>query len=39
VIVTEWPAFLQKRFHPEIGLALIDPDPRPIDPDRPLSAP
>ncbi len=24
VIVTEWPAYLQKRFHPEIGLALID---------------
>ena len=25
VIVTEWPAFLRKRFDPEIGLALIDP--------------
>ncbi len=24
VIVTEWPAFLQKRFHPELGLALIE---------------
>ncbi len=24
VIVTEWPAHLQKRFDPEIGLALID---------------
>jgi hypothetical protein len=25
VIVTEWPAYLQKRFDPRIGLALIDP--------------
>jgi predicted DNA-binding protein with PD1-like motif len=25
VIVTEWPAFLRKRFDPAIGLALIDP--------------
>jgi predicted DNA-binding protein with PD1-like motif len=25
VIVTEWPAYLQKRFDPTIGLALIDP--------------
>ena len=25
VIVTEWPAYLRKRFDPAIGLALIDP--------------
>jgi predicted DNA-binding protein with PD1-like motif len=25
VIVTEWPTFLQKRFDPEVGLALIEP--------------
>jgi uncharacterized protein len=25
VIVSEWPAFLRKRFDPAIGLALIDP--------------
>ena len=24
VIVTEWPRFLQKRFDPDVGLALID---------------
>ena len=28
VVVTEWPAYLCKRFDPEIGLALID-SPRP----------
>ena len=25
VIVTEWPAYLRKRFQAEIGLALIEP--------------
>lgn len=25
MIVTEWPTFLQKRFDPEVGLALIEP--------------
>ncbi len=25
VIVTEWPRYLAKRFHPELGLALIEP--------------
>jgi predicted DNA-binding protein with PD1-like motif len=25
VIVTEWPTFLQKRFDPDVGLALIEP--------------
>ena len=25
VIVTEWPHYLAKRFHPELGLALIEP--------------
>ena len=29
VLVTEWPAFLRKRFDPDIGLALIDP-PTPV---------
>lgn len=24
VLVTEWPTFMQKRFHPELGLALIE---------------
>jgi predicted DNA-binding protein with PD1-like motif len=28
VIVTEWPRFLAKRFHPELGLALIEPPSR-----------
>ena len=29
VIVTEWPRYLQKRFDPEIGVALIEPaEPR-----------
>ncbi|TMQ13555.1 MAG: DUF296 domain-containing protein [Deltaproteobacteria bacterium] len=33
VIVTEWPAYLRKRFHPEIGLSLIEP-PVSVDPAR-----